>query len=369
MKRTLAICSPSKNAYSETFIQAHKNLPFTIKYYYDGLLPTQLEGTESLYQFSFSEKIKIRTHKHFTLSEHAFVNSLKREKVDCILAEYGLTGAVVLKIAAHLGLPMVVYFFGYDASVRSVLEAYENGYKKVFDYAAAVMVVSNKMKDDLIALGCPAGKLFVSACGPNPVFFDNKPSYDQPQFIAVGRFVEKKAPYLTILAFKKVVDTYPAAKLIMVGDGELLWICRKLVEALKLGDNIELRGVLAPAEIQLLFEGSIAFVQHSIIADDGDAEGVPVAVLDAQAAALPVISTYHSGIPEIVIHNETGLLANEHDLDGMAENMLRLITEKGLAQKLGAAGRERVKEYFTMEKHLGDLAAVINVAILKKEIV
>ena len=272
MKKTLAICSPNKNAYSETFIQAHKNLPFAIKYYYDGLLPTKLEGTNNLFEFTLAEKIKIRTNKYFSLSEHALANSFKREKVDCVLAEYGLTGTAVLKVAEQLKLPMVVYFFGYDASVKEVVEKYAEGYKKVFAYASAVMVVSKKMKDDLIALGCPAAKLVVSACGPNPAFFENKPLYNKQQFIAVGRFVEKKAPYLTILSFKKVVENFPAAKLVMVGDGDLLWICKKLVDALKLCDNIEFRGVLTPVEIKLLFEESIAFVQHSIIADDGDAE-------------------------------------------------------------------------------------------------
>jgi glycosyltransferase involved in cell wall biosynthesis len=184
----------------------------------------------------------------------------------------------------------------------------------------------------------------------------------------VGRFVDKKAPYLTILAFKKVSEEFPTAKLIMIGNGPLLNTCKNLAEAMNLTDKIEFKGVLKPLEIQSLFEDSLAFVQHSIVADDGDAEGTPVAVLEAQAAALPVISTWHAGIPDVVIHEETGMLVKERDVEGMANNMLRLLREEGLAKRLGESGRKRVKNNFTLEKHLGILESVLMEAISKKQI-
>ena len=113
-----------------------------------------------------------------------------------------------------------------------------------------------------------------------------------------------------------------------------------------------------------IFEESIAFIQHSIIADDGDSEGTPVAVLEAQAAALPVISTFHAGITDVVVNNETGLLVQEKDVDGMANNMLRILNESGLAERLGMSGRKRIKENFTLEKNLMTLRNVINKGII-----
>jgi len=326
----------------------------------------KLEGGSSLTQFTLAERIKKRFNKGFTLYEHALINSLKREKVDGVLAEYGPTACQNLDVVKFLKLPLVVHFFGYDASLISVLKNYADQYKKLFSYVDAVVVVSKKMKNDLLALGCPSDKLVISICGPDPDFFKLKPSYDKQQFIAVGRFVEKKAPYLTLLAFKKVVYIYPKAKLIMVGDGHLLVMCKNLVKALNFENNIEFRGVLTPEEIQLLYMDSLAFVQHSIIAESGDSEGTPVAILDAQASALPVLSTYHAGIPDVIINNETGLLVDEYDVDGMAKNMIRILKEKELAQKLGMAGRERIRNNFTMEKHLDTLQNLIEKAMTKE---
>lgn len=357
--KTLAIFSPGKNAYSETFIQAHKKLPFNIKYYYDGELPTKLEGDENIAQFNPWQRVKKKLNSSFDFHEHALINSLQKEKVDYVLAEYGPTACAVLKVVEHLKIPMAVHFHGYDASIKKVLTDYEERYKKVFDYAKSVIAVSNKMKETLINAGCPADKIIVSVYGPDPVFFNNHPLYRTQQFIAVGRFVEKKAPALTIRAFKKVVHKYPNATLVMIGDGELLQDCKKLVIESGLENKVTFKGVQSSAEIQNLMERSIAFVQHSVTASNGDSEGTPVAILEAQAAALPVISTYHAGIPDVVIQNETGLLVEEGDVDGMAENMMMILEEADLAKKLGEAGRKRIADNFTLEKHLNSLTKEI----------
>lgn len=86
-------------------------------------------------------------------------------------------------------------------------------------------------------------------------------------------------------------------------------------------------------------------------------------ILEAQAAALSVISTIHTGIPDIVIQNETGLLCVERDVEAMTNNMLRILEENGLAKRMGEAGRKRVKENFTMERYLKNLVVAIENAI------
>jgi glycosyltransferase involved in cell wall biosynthesis len=363
--KTLAILSVNKQTYSETFIQAHRKLPFNIKYYYDCMTVPKLEGNPDLARFTIAERIKKRFKREFTHYEHALIKSLKSEKVDCVLAEYGPTACHNFNVIKHLKLPLLVHFHGYDASMKSVIEKYRDQYKDVFSYADAVIAVSKKMKDNLKKLGCPEDKLIISTYGPNRDFLTVNPSYYSNQFIAVGRFVEKKAPNLTIQAFKRVVQVFPDAKLKMAGDGPLLETCKNLVKALQLDKNIEFVGVLTPDDIQSLFLESMAFVQHSITAESGDSEGTPVAVLEAQAAALPVISTYHAGIPDVVISNETGLLVEENDVDGMAKMMMRIIEEHGLAQRLGMAARKRIIENFTLQRHLNDLQKQIENLISK----
>jgi glycosyltransferase involved in cell wall biosynthesis len=141
----------------------------------------------------------------------------------------------------------------------------------------------------------------------------------------------------------------------MAGDGELLKVSKSLAKACQLESSILFTGVLSPTRIKDHFLHSMAFVQHSVVAENGDMEGTPVAVLEAQAAGLPVIATWHGGIPDVVIHGKTGLLSAEFDIESMADNMTRILREKGLAKQLGEAGRKRVKENFSMEKHLGIL--------------
>jgi len=352
MKKTLAIFSPHQNSYSETFIQAHKQLNFNIKFYYGDNLPNALESENDIFDSSLSARVKWHLLKGFSFDEKRILFSLRKEKVDFVLAEYGPCAAESLRIIKYLKLPLIVHFHGHDSSEIGILSKYEQKYKEVFQYASKIIVVSNKMNEALLNLGCRKDKLVINTYGPDESFFSLNPGFKEKLFVAVGRFVSKKAPHLTIKAFKKVVEKFADAKLIMVGDGYLLNVCKVISETLGLKDNIIFPGILNKEEIKVLFENSIAFVQHSVVAENGDSEGTPVAVLETQAAGLPVISTHHAGIPDVVINGETGLLVEEHDVEGMSKNMIRILEEEGLAKKLGDAGRKRVKENFSMEKHL-----------------
>lgn len=360
---TLAVFSPNENVYSETFIQAHRQLPFAIKYYYQGWLPTRLDPQGSIVQFSLTERIQKKLTPGFSLQEHALLNSLRREGVQCVLAEYGPTGCAVLKVVKQLQLPLLVHFHGFDASVKATIDEYGAQYKELFAYASAVIAVSGKMYNDLLQLGCPAEKLQLATYGPHPRFLQLQPGYSNPWFVATGRFVEKKAPQLTIAAFQQVVAKRPDARLIMIGNGDLLNPCKALVKAWKLEQQVEFRGVQTAEEIGELFENCLAFVQHSVTAESGDSEGTPVAILEAQAAALPVVATRHAGIPDVVLHNQTGLLVDEFDIDGMANAMLQLLEQPGLAAQSGAAARQRIHQHFTLEKHLGILEAQVRKAV------
>src|SRR5690348_5948176 len=115
-EKVLAIFSPNQNVYSETFIQAHKNLPFEIRFYHSGNLPTQLEGRYMLDNFSRIEKFKKKIFRKFTEQEYGLYYSLKREGVACVLAEYGPTASDSLEVIKALNMPLVVHFHGYDAS-------------------------------------------------------------------------------------------------------------------------------------------------------------------------------------------------------------------------------------------------------------
>ena len=105
------------------------------------------------------------------------------------------------------------------------------------------------------------------------------------------------------------------------------------------------------------------FVQHSMVAPDGDSEGNPVAVMEAQLSGLPVVATRHAGIPEVVVDGQSGLLVGEGDESAMAQAMAQLVMDPDLAARLGDFGRRHVQERFTIEHHLQQVSQLLRQVI------
>lgn len=291
---------------------------------------------------------------------------LKKMRVDGVLAEYGHTGASVMDACRLAHKPLFVHFHGFDASKREHLQLYRDRYTRMFFYASGIVAVSEAMYRKLIEIGAPEDRLYVNPYGVDPGRFGGaSPENAPPVFVAVGRFVEKKAPHLTIFAFSRVVAKIPDARLKMAGDGILLGPARRLAEALGIADKVDFLGPQPSAEVSRLMKEARAFVQHSLVAETGDSEGTPVAVIEAQMTGLPVVATYHAGIPDVVVHGETGFLVPEGDADEMGDRMLELILDPALAGKMGSAGRQRALAHFTLDRHLGALARMIEDGIGK----
>lgn len=362
----IAIFTPNLNPYSETFIQVHKNYLKGSVFYYYGKKNIQLEGHSAMIN-SFELRFLQLQNKLFKkppnfIQDAIILKSLRKNKIEVVLAEYGTQAHIILPAVKKAGLSLVVHFHGYDASVKQEVEECNN-YKEVFRYASKVIAVSKKMEEMILDMGCPREKLIYNVYGPQPEFLKVAPTFSKKQFISVGRFTDKKAPYYTILAFRKVVENYPNAKLIMAGDGELLNTCKNLVKYLNIETQVEFPGVITPERYRELLLESLAFVQHSITADNGDMEGTPLTVLEASAAGLPVISTFHAGIPDIITNGKTGLLCEEHEVDVMAKNMITLLNDVDLAKELGKAGKQNIKTHFNLERHIAALQGVLESSI------
>jgi glycosyltransferase involved in cell wall biosynthesis len=274
--------------------------------------------------------------------------AFRRSRPDVVLAEYGTTGVSTMDACLQMDIPLVVHFHGYDASVHSVLEENADTYPVMFRVAAAIIAVSRAMERKLISLGAPPEKVHYNPYGINCNNFGGAdPSSAQPVFLAVGRFVEKKAPQITLRAFALVHRSLPEARLRMVGDGPLLNQCRNLAKELGIEDCTMFLGAQSPAVVQEEMRSARCFVQHSMEAANGDCEGTPLGIVEAGASGLPVVSTRHAGIADVVVENETGFLVDEGDVEGMAENMLRLAQESELARKLGKTARQRIESHFS----------------------
>lgn len=274
---------------------------------------------------------------------------LRRHRVKTILAEYGANGIALASLARRTGIRLFVHFHGYDASRQLNDPRIVRLYRDLFVQASGVFVPSHYIGKRLEAIGCPPGKITVSPCGVDPAAFI--PSRQVAgRLIAVGRFVEKKSPLSTLRAFRLACSSVSGLHLDMIGDGPLLAECRLFAMSEGIADRVTFHGAQPHGAVRELMRSAMVFVQHSVTAADGDSEGMPVAILEAMSASIPIVSTLHSGIPEAVENGVCGFLVPEHDIGGMADAIMKLTQDPALARKMGAAGRERVESCFTAER-------------------
>jgi glycosyltransferase involved in cell wall biosynthesis len=294
------------------------------------------------------------------LRRRAFARFLRQRGIDVVLAEFGPAGALLAGACEAAGVPLVVHFHGYDAYRETIIRTWGGAYRRMFGKAAAVIAVSHAMEQQLAGLGALPDRIRYNPYGVDCALFQpTDPEANPPLFVAVGRFVTKKAPNLTIRAFARARESCGDCRLTMAGNGPLLEQCRDLARDLGVGDAIEFTGSLPHAEVAALMARGRAFVQHSVTAPDGDAEGTPVAILEAGAVGLPVVATRHAGIPDVVVEGENGLLVDEGDVEAMAAHMLSLARDPALAGRLGRAARERVSTRFSMERSIGRLHEIL----------
>ena len=366
------IVMPERGGYSETFIRAQiERLPAYVSLLV-GSVPnmTNEDGVELVPRIGqvgrgalgrlFGRRAT-RWLDQFWLRRHLSVRH-----IDVVLAEYGTRGIQMISACRRTGIPLVTHFYGYDGSARTIFEKYERDYRRLFQHGGPLVVVSRHMAARLTSIGADPATLSVIACGVDPQPGTVTPAFeDPPLFLAVARFVEKKAPHMTLLAFAALVRDVPEARLTMVGDGPLLGPCKQLARALGIESCVEFLGALPHDRLPALYRSSRAFVQHSMEASNGDTEGLPVAILEASAAGLPVVSTLHAGIPEAVIDGETGYLVPEGAIDEMADRLRALANDRALAQRLGSAAQRHVTANFALDDTLGRLEDVLESAIAR----
>lgn len=351
--------SANRDAYSETFIVAQReHLPHNIFFYYHGLPPRKIANGAAMRPTFFQRMLAKVTRSNDSLHTTNLKRSFRNNHIDVVLAQFGPMGVAIAQICADLELPLIVHFHGADAYVMDHISPIEK-YKSMFDIADAIIVVSDDMKRQLLRLGAPETKLYLTCYGPRQEFFKINAPRNHKRFLSVGRFVDKKAPYYTILAFSRIIAAHGEARLTMVGDGPLLNTCKNLVKYLKLETNVDFKGVLSHDEVCEIMQESLCFVQHSITADNGDKEGSPVAIIEAAAAGLPIVATKHAGINFTVVHNQTGYLVDEGDVEGMSQYMNRICSDFSKAIAFGDAGRRHISQNASMDKYISDIHIVI----------
>lgn len=132
-----------------------------------------------------------------------------------------------------------------------------------------------------------------------------------------------------------------------------------MVSKLKIENSVDFVGWVSPEQQLDFLSKSAIFVQHSVTTRKGDAEGTPVAILEASAAGLPIVSTKHGGIIDTVIDGETGFLVDENDWEEMGNKMIHLLENPSHLQSFGENGKKNIYDNFSMEKHIEEVEKAI----------
>lgn len=257
-------------------------------------------------------------------------------------------------LPAGFNIPFFITFHGYDASTDlEKFPIYRKKLNKVFKLPLFFpLFVSNFMYDDVQTMyQLEPGEKRILYCGVNLSTFGRTRYHENRMkvFLQVSGFSsEKKGHYYTLLAFQKFLTDNPTqkCKLILAGGGLLLEKIKSFSEGLNLSDSIHFTGWVSPEEAKTLMEEANFFVHHSITNAERDLEGIPTAIMEAMAMELPVISTYHAGIPELVEDGINGYLVQEKNIDDYAQK-LKDILNWGYKKE----NREKIEKYFDLDKH------------------
>jgi len=276
---------------------------------------------------------------------------------DILHAQFGPSGVLVAPVAKQLNIPLVVTFHGYDFSVLMKQPYWYQQYQRLFEQSSLLIGVSNYVCKKLEQAGADPKKLLKIYNAIDVEKFTTQKKHADKQDIVcvhVGRLVEKKDPLTLLKAFalclSEIEDTC-CLSLVIVGDGPLLSDVKLLIEQLGIQQHITLIPSLSHSQIPSLLQKADIYTQHSVTAKNGDEEGMGISFAEASMMALPVVATFHNGIPEVILHEKTGLLVAEKDVRGMADSILTLCRDKSLRERFGQAGREHITQHFSKYEH------------------
>jgi len=286
--------------------------------------------------------------------------------IDAIVGHL-LGGARTFGLARQLGVPVLTFFHGDDANIHL------NGTKYGADYAelraapgAFFLAVSQNLVERLIAFGMPPERTFLHHLGVDLASYTvaSRPETGRPvKIVMAGIFRRQKGHQMAIRGFAEFVRRFPGASLHFIGgtlkpeQQQVSEELMALVERMGLGAAIRFRGRMPVEALAREFADADVALQSSVfIPEDRQIEGVPNAILEAMATGLPVVATRHGGIPEAVLHQRTGLLVDEWDIEGLADALSRLAADPGLRRRYGLEGRRVVEEQFNAARQ-SDLMA------------
>jgi colanic acid/amylovoran biosynthesis glycosyltransferase len=293
-------------------------------------------------------KIKI-LHFHYLVDARFYIKVIRKSKLPSVISVYGYDVAEFPKRHMGLGLHYL---------------------QPVLNEADFILAMSNDMKNDLLKIGCKESKIIVHYHGINVNRFINENknyAHKNPiNILFCGQLTHKKAPLMIIKSLKLIEEKQllnVPLNLIFVGDGPLRGLLQKEIAENHLRTKVTLLGHIPHSDKRLLEEYRKAdiFILPSMVAKN-DKEGIPGTLVEAMASGLPVISSRHAGIPEIVKTGENGLLIEEGDCCALANKICKLVNNAELRKKLGLNSLRKAKE-LTLETKTMELEKIYSMIL------
>jgi colanic acid/amylovoran biosynthesis glycosyltransferase len=271
-----------------------------------------------------------------------------------------------IPLAKEAGIPHVASFYGSDIWARVRDRRFREGFEKLSRSASLFLVEGPAMADKVLGLGAPERIVRVLRLGIDisviPFFPRSPDAGGRVVVLMAGRPVEKKGHWYGLLAFERICRDFPHVVLRMIIGGRTprendhILRMRRFIEEKGIVDKVEWYGFLSYDRYLEAIRSAHIFLQPSVQAEDGDAEGgAPVTITELSASGMPVVATKHCDIPQIVLDGRSGLLAEERDVDGLAALLARICASPQTWETMGRAGRAHVEERFDIRKQVREL--------------
>ena len=289
-----------------------------------------------------------------------FLKVLKENQVLLLHSHFGNRGYFDLALKQKLKIPQVTTFYGHDVSLLPQEERWRKRFKVFFEQGDLILAEGNYMKKTLLEMGCPDSKVRVQHLGIDcekiPFIPRKMVDGQKVKILIAGTFREKKGITYALEAFARLVPKYKNIEVTLIGDAgrsqrEINYKneITTIIDSRNIADKVNYLGFLPyPTFIEEAKNNHI-FLSPSIHPSDGETEGgAPVALIEMSAYGMPIVSTFHCDIPEVVIDGKSGFLVKEKDTNGLAERLEHLITHPELWESMGRTGRKHIEEEFNI---------------------
>jgi len=286
---------------------------------------------------------------------------LEQHGVSVLMAEWLDFAAEWIPGVRGRGVRCFAHAHGYDVTSQKLKRPGTLRLYRRLHEMDGIVAVSEVTRQRLIeAVGLGPDRVHVIPCGVDvPAACPRTEPADRVRCLSVGRLVAKKAPLDTLRAFHLAHRELPSLTLELVGDGPVRAECEAFIREHRLQDSVTLHGARPHAFSLACLQRAHLFLLPSRTSSSGDQEGLPVSILEAMAYGLPVLSTRHGGIPEAVLHGQTGVLVDEGDWRALGDALLSLAADADLRVRLGKAGHARAATHFSAAQEIRLLRALM----------